>query len=67
MKWCCQLAHPQASAETSACGLVQVLLLHKRKRGSLCKPGITHSSSLDQGVVGPVAVPSSLEKNRGLT
>ncbi len=37
------------------------------KHKSLCKPGITHSSRLHQGVVGPVAVPSSLEKKRGLT
>ncbi len=42
----------------------QSLSLHKRKRESLCKPGIMHSSRLDQGVVGPVAVPSSLRKKR---
>jgi len=45
----------------------QTLSLRKRKRESLWKPDIMHSSRLDQGVVGPVAVSSSLEKKRGLT
>ncbi len=45
----------------------QALSFHKRNRESLCKPGITHASRLNQGVVGPVAVPSSLEKTTELT
>lgn len=40
---------------------------HKPKRESLCEPGITHSSRLNQGVVEPVAVSSSLEKRAHLT
>jgi len=45
-----------AAKKTHFCweNIMSLLSLHKRKRESLCKPGIMHSSRLDQGAAGKI-------------